>query len=85
MASVERTAYPRFKPSLSGRELEVLYEPAPLALAFTEENTRSPRGRLTLLAVHDAKASPMEMSAPRVTLLVWPSATRERLHWQPSK
>ena len=51
MASIERTAYPRFKPSLSGRELEALYEPTPRELAFAAENTRSPRGQLTLLVL----------------------------------
>jgi hypothetical protein len=51
MASNERTAYPRFKPSLSGRELEALYEPTPNEIAFASENTRSGRGRLTLLVL----------------------------------
>jgi hypothetical protein len=27
MASIERTAYPRFKPSLTAKELQALYEP----------------------------------------------------------
>jgi hypothetical protein len=49
MASIERTAYPRFRPSLSERELETLYEPTPRERGFAEKNTRSPQGRLTLL------------------------------------
>jgi hypothetical protein len=51
MASIERTAYPRFKPSLSERELEALYEPTPRERGFAETNTRSPQGRLTLLVL----------------------------------
>ncbi|MCK9532714.1 MAG: DUF4158 domain-containing protein [Gammaproteobacteria bacterium] len=34
MASIERTAYPRFKRSLSARELEALYTPTPEELGF---------------------------------------------------
>ena len=49
MASIERTAYPCFRPSLSERELETLYEPTPRERGFAEENTRSSQGRLTLL------------------------------------
>lgn len=39
-------------------------------------------GTDTLLAVHDAKASPKEMHAPRVSLIAWPSPEREALGWQ---
>ncbi len=51
MASIERTAYPRFKPSLSERELKTLYEPTPREHGFAETNTRSPQGQLTLLVL----------------------------------
>ena len=51
MASVERTAYPRFRPSLTRAEVEVLYGPTDDELAFVRSHTRSDRGRLTLLAL----------------------------------
>ena len=51
MASVERTAYPRFRPSLSRAEVEALYAPTDDELTFVRANARSDRGRLTLLAL----------------------------------
>jgi len=40
MASIERTAYPRFKRHLSTRELETLYTPTPQEIAFARETAR---------------------------------------------
>ena len=37
MASIDRTAYPRFKPSLSPEEIEALYEPSDEELAYDED------------------------------------------------
>jgi hypothetical protein len=51
VASVERTAYPRFRPSLSRAEVEALYEPTGDELAFVRANARTDRGRLTLLVL----------------------------------
>lgn len=51
MASVERTAYPRFRASLSGAEVEALYEPTSRELAFVRAHARTDRGRLTLLVL----------------------------------
>ena len=38
MASVERTAYPRFKEKLSNSELEVLYQPNESELDFVRHH-----------------------------------------------
>ena len=51
MASVERTAYPRFRPSLTRPEVEALYGPTDAELAFARSNARSDRGRLALLVL----------------------------------
>jgi hypothetical protein len=51
VASIERTAYPRFNASLFERELKALYEPTPGELAFAKDSTRSSRGELTLLVL----------------------------------
>lgn len=51
VASVERTAYPRFRPSLSRAEVEALYEPTDDEIAFIRANARTDRRRLTLLVL----------------------------------
>lgn len=51
MASVERTAYPRFRPSLSRAEVEALYDPTDDEIAFVRTNARTDRRRITLLVL----------------------------------
>ena len=51
MASIERTAYPRFKEKLSDSELEVLYQPNESELDFVRHHSRGDNQRLTLLAL----------------------------------
>jgi hypothetical protein len=43
MASVERTAYPRFRRFMSARELHVFYTPAAEEIAWARENASSDR------------------------------------------
>jgi hypothetical protein len=50
MASIERTAYPRFPSILTAHELEELYDPTEEDLAFVYERAWSPAQELTLLA-----------------------------------
>ena len=49
MASIERTAYPRFKEKLSAPELEVLYQPSESELEFVYHHARGASQQLTLL------------------------------------
>lgn len=49
--SVERTAYPRFRPALARAEVEALYGPTGDELAFVRASARSGRGRLVLLVL----------------------------------
>ena len=49
MASIERTAYPRFKRSPSARELETLYTPTADELSFARANARKAQPRFGLL------------------------------------
>ncbi len=51
MASIERTAYPRFKSALSPQELRTLYEPTDAEREFTRAHARGDAGHLTLLAL----------------------------------
>lgn len=51
MASIDRTAYPRFKPSLSAEEIEALYEPSGEDLAFVRSKANGDAQRLTLLVL----------------------------------
>jgi len=51
MASIDRTAYPRFKPSLSPEEIEALYAPSDEELAFVRSKANGEAGRLTLLVL----------------------------------
>jgi hypothetical protein len=48
VASIERTAYPRFKPTLTTQELLDLYTPTPEELTFAQSLTRSSTHLLTL-------------------------------------
>ena len=49
MASVERTAYPRFRRFLSARELHVFYTPAAAEIACARENASSDEHLLGLV------------------------------------
>jgi hypothetical protein len=49
MASIERTAYPRFKPSLTTNELQTLYEPTEEERDFVSTHARGEAQQLTLL------------------------------------
>jgi hypothetical protein len=50
MASIERTAYPRFKSTLSAHELDELYSLTEEDLEFIDKRADEPAQRLTLLA-----------------------------------
>lgn len=49
MASIERTAYPRFKRFLSVRELHVFYTPQPEEIAWAREQARTDEHLLALM------------------------------------
>ena len=51
MASIERTAYPRFKPSLTTNELHSLYEPTEEERDFIATYARGEAQQLTLLTL----------------------------------
>ena len=51
MASIERTAYPRFKASLSTQELQTLYAPTEEEREFVATHTRTDTQQLTLLTL----------------------------------
>jgi TnpA family transposase len=51
MASIERTAYPRFKPSLTASELHALYCPTDDERAFIATHARGEAQQLTLLTL----------------------------------
>ena len=51
MASIERTAYPRFTPSPSRKDLLTLYTPTEDEGQFTQQATRSPGHQLTCLVL----------------------------------
>jgi len=51
VASIERTAYPRFKPTPTTQELLDLYTPTSEELAFAQQITRSPVYLLTLVVL----------------------------------
>ncbi len=51
MASIERTAYPRFKPSLSANELQTLYCPTDDERALIATHARGDAQQLTLLTL----------------------------------
>jgi len=51
MASIERTAYPRFKPSLTANELQTLYCPTDDERAFIATHARGDAQQLTLLTL----------------------------------
>ena len=51
MASIERTAYPRFKASLSAQELQTLYAPTEEEREFVATHTRTDTQQLTLLTL----------------------------------
>jgi hypothetical protein len=51
MASIERTAYPRFKPSLTAHELQTLYGPTDDERAFIATHARGDAQQLTLLTL----------------------------------
>lgn len=50
MASIERTAYPRFKSALTAHELDELYCPTEEDLEFVGKRADDPIVQLTLLA-----------------------------------
>jgi len=49
MASVERTAYPRFRRFMSARELHVFYTPVPEEITWARENAGSDEHLLGLV------------------------------------
>jgi Domain of unknown function (DUF4158) len=51
MASIERTAYPRFKPSLTANELQTLYCPTDDERALIATHARGDAQQLTLLTL----------------------------------
>ena len=51
MAAIERTAYPRFTPSLTAAELQRLYAPTEEERAFVAAHARGPAQHLTLLVL----------------------------------
>jgi hypothetical protein len=51
MASIDRTAYPRFKSALTATELQALYRPTNEELRFTSNHARDDTGQLTLLTL----------------------------------
>jgi hypothetical protein len=51
MASIARTAYPRFKPSLTANELQTLYEPTEEERNFVPTHARGEAQQLTLLTL----------------------------------
>ena len=51
MASIERTAYPRFKAALSMQELHTLYDPTDDERAFVLTHAQGAAQQLTLLAL----------------------------------
>lgn len=48
MASVERTAYPRFKRTITSRELHEAFTPGPSEVAWARGKARSPEHLLAL-------------------------------------
>ena len=51
MASIERTAYPRFKPSLTANELQTLYDPTEEERDFVSTHARGAAQQLILLTL----------------------------------
>jgi hypothetical protein len=51
MASIERTAYPRFKPPLTANELQTLYDPTEEERDFVSTHARGEALQLTLLTL----------------------------------
>jgi hypothetical protein len=49
MATIERTAYPRFPKVLATRDLQTCYTPQPDELEWARRSTRGERSRLGLL------------------------------------
>jgi len=51
MASIERTAYPRFRRRPTAQELMDVYTPTPEAVAFARATARGPTATLTLVVL----------------------------------
>ena len=51
MSSIHETAYPRFKPEITPRELADVYTPTPEEQAFARRQGRTLRGRLAILVL----------------------------------
>ena len=51
MASIDRTAYPRFRLSLTADELQTLYYPSDEEQLFVSKYARGDAGQLTLLTL----------------------------------
>jgi TnpA family transposase len=51
VASIERTAYPRFKAAFTSQELVDLYTPTPEELAFAQRQTSSPARQFSVLVL----------------------------------
>jgi Domain of unknown function (DUF4158) len=54
LASIERTAYPRFKRAVPVRELHEAFTPAAGEIAWAREQTRTPEHLLALVVLLDA-------------------------------
>ena len=73
MASVERTAYPRFRRLMSARELQVFYTPAAEEVAWARENASSDEHLLGLVIQLKAPASAHPAPADADQHVVLPS------------
>lgn len=51
MSSVHETAYPRFKPDLTDRELQEIYTPSRKEIEFIQQQCRQPMQRLAMLTL----------------------------------
>ena len=49
MTAIERTAYPRFKKTLSKQEPQTTYTPTPEEITFVRTQTDQPQSQLNLL------------------------------------
>jgi uncharacterized protein DUF4158 len=85
VASIERTAYPRFKRAVPVRELDEAFTPAAGEIAWARELTRTPEHLLALVVllkscrVHPSTTHPLSRSRLRIP---WRSR-RGLLHFVP--
>ena len=65
MASIERTAYPRFKQKLTDEELKQCYQPDDKELSFVRHHARGDQLQLTLLVLLKAHQHLGSMPSPK--------------------